>query len=844
MAYLFKDLVKDINTKLIKIFVVNEDELHGDENEFLDEYRMKKGQLKPDRDPSAIAAGLVAKYHSDLQRGLESITRAVKAKTHTQAKSTAEFNKEYRTKLLSELYKAYPEIRSIMHEGRPTDKSFSIVGTIKAGAKPLENHLDTIVQKGLKSQRITLPRVKETSVALVTSHFNSVGMQDATESRLALVSAKQEEKLKPSVKTKESDATLKSVMSLTNNQPGNWVITSGMFSGKKVNDLVDLLFDNTPEGDALALLKKKLRLDELDITKAQVKLKDAKTAVKVSLDRVGWGNRAGDLEGLLANPHALKNLPANVIKGIKAVLATEDRIGVKSSAYEVAEAAYKVRYRPYHQLRMRAATWFLDKHVTLIANPKAFERTFGRTSASRNSGLSPAFVSMFKHVFTEGGLLKHALNVKGITLAQEEDRENDSFYQTLQYYTDRKGIAKKVIVTKYLDPRKNEGGGAAVSDQGEKESENIWEKTSSPGRGDPKNTPGQYATGRIYNRDKTRMTDKEVSERRRQEDIGMVGRHSLMRGLRLGMNVHDRVRYDKLQEALDKMPRRTTKEWVTNPLTGEKKMMRKGSELGMMMAYDKHGKLVWREFDIYGGARRSLRGQLRHLTEKEVERQGIKGYGEDKEVEMINDKLTGGPVDLTKMEKRGVGKDGKGKGRTGAQAEQAEENEKILQDGGKDPVITGREMLDKRDAYANMIKNAKTEDHLKEVERRIYNSMNKKKEGTEEHAIRENKLAREQLDKFREGSDLLPDFYGDTAPLLSMQDWRKMYSGTLKESNAVIENFVSEQTAYYSNKQGPGQAVTLENKFRSEYHSVDYQLPIATQIAVRKMEFRNSGNKP
>jgi hypothetical protein len=290
-----------------------------------------------------------------------------------------------------------------------------------------------------------------------------------------------------------------------------------------------------------------------------------------------------------------------------------------------------------------------------------------------------------------------------------------------------------------------------------------------------------------------------------------------------------------LQDVLKNLPKRTTKEWVIDPLTGEQRLMRKGSNLGLMLVYDKHRKLVWKEFDVYGKARKAVGGSLERLKQKEIDKQRILLFAAES---MISDSMG---KDRTVKEADAVNL---GQVDTDRKVTTDEVLDKNIQYDGSEAGDYSSQFTKKRQKYSEKIKEATSYKQLEKTEMKIYEDMGKAGHIVDP-SIRKQIIIVGQIENFMEGSSDTPNFY--TGPMVSRETILAMREYGSPASIKAIEQFHEAQLKHYS-EGGRGLAESnyfheSENRYSTEYELLDSQLPIKTQLDLKRMELRNSGAK-
>lgn len=217
-----------------------------------------------DDDPKSLldldfVSGLVQQYHAELRKPL-AITNSLKSKNYSKPKidvndsnkdkekAKLKFYGEYQGDLIKELGKYYPELKKIIKTGNPTEASFSIAVESVAKCPKFEHKLSENVTTGLRLRRINKGVIEKAvnerfgyeSVSIVSAHFNSVGFKNAYDAGgfEALKKAEVENRAVEEKRQRESmgeggGAAFESALTkMVNNDPGNWVVTSGAFLEK------------------------------------------------------------------------------------------------------------------------------------------------------------------------------------------------------------------------------------------------------------------------------------------------------------------------------------------------------------------------------------------------------------------------------------------------------------------------------------------------------------------------------------------------------------------------------------------------------------------------------------
>lgn len=824
MARHFEKLIADIDKVLTAEFKYDQDD----------------DEAEPRLDLDFID-GLVSKYHDELRKNLKAITNTVKGQKHDElsyapnasekdkVKAKLEFYETYQEKLITELVRQYPELEGIINTSKPSESSFSIKAISGAECpKVKESYFSKKVINGLRIraqnhqsiEKAINERFGRETVSIVSAHMDSVGFKDAYKAgkfeaiQKKEVDARMEEERRE--REDEGEKYDSALTKMVGGDPGNWVITSGYFSGKTLANVHNLLGGSDKHTRQIYknfeadLARKKEAIEKGEILLQNTEKRLINEAKRITGKTYTYASLSGMYTSL---PASLQNLIDKQEEKIK-------NIAELSFAYQHAfknQQATKLRLASVGE---KALNWILNTHATILANPNAFSRTFGKVSPLNKTGLNNAFVAMFKAYAKDSYLLFDALEAKGI-YREEVAREDDPFYTLTQFYIGRDGVKRKKETTRYKMPRKHEGEGFTSSDT-----------DTSPKNLEGNDKPGMHATGRIYTKDKTKVSDEEVRKKRKEKDYGL---DNMLRGLGEGMSVHDRVKLNKLQDVLKNLPKRTTKEWVIDPLTGEQRLMRKGSNLGLMLVYDKHRKLVWKEFDVYGKARKAVGGSLERLKQKEIDKQRILLFAAES---MIADS---------------IGKDRTVKEADAVNLGQVDNDRKVITDEVMDKNVQydGSEAGDyssqftkKRQKYSEKIKEATSYKQLEKTEMKIYEDMGKAGHIVDP-SIRKQIIIVGQIENFMEGSSDTPNFY--TGPMVNRETILAMREYGSPASLKAIEQFHEAQLKHYS-EGGRGMAESnyfheSENRYSTEYELLDSQLPIKTQLDLKRMELRNSGVK-
>jgi|LakMenEpi03Aug12_release.lakeMendotaPanAssembly.Ray.scaffolds.fasta_scaffold127520_1 hypothetical protein len=849
MADNFKRLKDKINKALQAYFDGSDDE--EDDAVLLNETSLgfsRRERKLGDKSVLNIVTTLITEYQNKLRKDLTNITTKYKyfrpnikklpknATPEERAKAKVDFYASYRKKLLDELYLQYPEIRSKIKEGKPTENSFSLPGVSKNLKTYLESYLSSDVQRELKLRGIRLPSLGQEEVLIACNHFGSIGFRNASETQFKSFDLEEHSSVVSSTSPKdpEEEKSLNLGLSFSNNDPGNWRITSGAFSGKTIKQVEAYM-----NRESLDSLWDKLQVVGKAVTASSAQIEQLKNEV---VDKYNKSVKKSKTYDKIAASKRIRSSLSSLIAEIKRKELQLQRFDKRRIDISLKIKTESSRINP---IATRAMNWILDTHQAILANPDIFQSTFNKVLSHKQKGLSKVFAAVFNAYAEKTNLVETALAMQGL-LAKDEERETNPYYTTNQFYVDRGGITRQKEITRYNRPRKNEGGGSSSLDA---YSDNTFDPELNP-----KDQAGMYASKRIYNKNKTRTVDKEDSQRRRDEDFGLTGRFSMLKGLVHGMSVEDKVKFNKLKDVLRTLPKKTTKEWIVDPLTGEQRLMRKGSKMGLMMTYNKHGKLVWREFDVYGKARKSLGGSLEHLRQKEIDKQKILLHAAESMLEqdqLKDSKATGNIALLGEAEEQGIHvAKNKVKGISLVDKNNEELQKEIEKWAMRSDEDYGRVLEQTRTSYTDIIKKAKTHKRLDAVESKIYEHMGKNFR-IDDPELRKQVLIVNQIEKFRQDGDLLPDFY--TGPTITLDIMKTMREYGSPASIKAIKEFHEAQREHYS-EGGRGRQETGffhptetdangNKRFLTEYEAVDYRLPVATQIAIRKMELNNAGTK-
>lgn len=771
--------------------------------------------------------GLVGDYHYELRKNLKLITAKVKAKkwdVKGKYKNQQKFYLAYQKELINELKASYPEIASLIKTDTPNEASLSFLVGQNIVAPKIVNDLSQRVREGLRERSIPANRVEtalniefgEITAGIVVTHMNSIGFNDAYE--VGKQAEKTNERLNQAAEDR-AEKQNKYLTVLTNNSggdPKNWVITSGMFNGKTLEDVSRYLSGEAQDEEIKKLdqkYKKDLLIlkgyedDEMKLLESCREQFRRKRLRKTTIRKITSLEQALAYEKYL-DPFLIDKLKTRISIGRNDKLDKLKRI----------QFEYTRRYKIIRASQTKAANWILNTYATIHGNPNAFGSFFKVRGLNARTGISESLAMMFKEYDKKVGLFEAALNTKNI-LALHQKRTDDFFYTTTQFIVGRDGVKRERKVTRYKMPRQNDEEGFAPSD--------TSSNTSYDKRKNFKETPGMFAEGRLYNKRRNKDADPEASKRKREEDYGFGGRHSMLRKLALGMSPHDKVKFEKLRDVLKNLPQRPTKEVVIDPLTGEQKLIRRGSKLGLMLVMDRHGKLSWKEFDVYGKARRALGGSLQRMRDEAIKEQKLNVWMIDS---MLSDDLGSDKnrkaeiVDVVSAEKESGGVLSKNKTR-GVKFDPEYANDKL------DAVKIGTAIEKTREKYADLIAGAQSHEALDKISTKIYTSLTKNVDADFE--LKKMFVDIEGVEKFRRDGDLLPEGYsGPTVTLDQMKLMREGGPAGVK----FLRDFQEAQANYYAGPQS-------NSGRKEEYSTLDYQLPIQTQIAVRRMELRNSGVK-
>ena len=840
----FKMLIRNIDLKLYADFFRNdryEDDDYEDNNG-----NQSKGVYSLNLN---FISKLTSSYHAKVEEGVKKIADKVKAKYFTREKKLkdkAKFYLAYQKELVKELTSQFPEIASMLTVQNPSEASFSISPQRVPKIPAILGLLSKDTKENLRKRNVPVSRIQkglEVEVGYITasiasSHLNSVGFQDAYE--VGHIEWQDNQAREAKEKTRQEDKTsgaeskfMGALLNNSNNQPGKWVITSGMFSGKTLEEVhgistgglaSTLILDKNP---IYAVIKEAKAKDE-DVEKFKhLLLIKINAYVKSSPHKLPVFT---EFEDIL--PY-IKYFSRDLKRKINSLKKAEADIHIK---YGRLAAGFKLDYDKKKAVLdatgEKASRWLLNTYATIQANPEAFKRAFGRALPFNKTGLSDSFVAMFKEYDKKTGMVDGILKYKGL-LTEHDDRTEAFFLQTTQWFTTRSGVKRSRTVAK-LGVMKNNDEGFAPDDA--KTDSNLTRDSS-----DPKDKVGMDAGKRIYTKRRNIDPDVVKGQQNKEADYGIHGRNSMLRRLVNGMDPRDQVRFNRLSKALSELPKRTTKEWVVDPLTGESKLMRKGSRLGLMLTYDKHGKLVWREFDVFGKARKSLGGSLERLKNKAIDDQRILMSASSSMMSdslMRNKQVSGGGItDLSAAgdEHNRVRAGTKVKG---LKALESEEQKAQQNNYGAAPYTETNNLVEEvneaRGMYSDKIFKAATHQQLDRTSSRIYEDIAKSSGAAGPIGHRKDQLFVDQVQDFNSAYGLQPDGY--SGPMVTTAQVKVMMEYGSPASRKAIDDFQDRQTSYYAGpKSNSGRQVELRN--------IDYMLPIQTQVSIRRMQLNNSGIK-
>lgn len=805
---------------------------------------------------------LTSTYHAEVEKGIKKIASTVKAKyftTKKEQKDKAKFYLAYQKELVKELTSQFPEIASMLTVQNPSEASFSISPQRSPKIPAILGMLSNDTREDLRKRNVPVSRIQKAlevevgypTASIVSSHLNSVAFKDAYDvgdfewqdnlAREAKAKSKQASETSGSIK-EFNDALLNN----SNNKPGNWVITSGMFSGKTLEEVhsistgglaSELILNKNPIYAVIKEAKAKdeeiERFKQLLLIKVNAYVKGSRHAYD---PKRPWNTNKlpvfTEFEDIL--PY-IKFFPAALKQKINSLKKAEADIHMK---YGRLAAGFKVDYDKKKQIldatQEKASRWLLNTYATIQAKPEAFKQTFGRAIPSNKTGLSNSFVAMFKAYDKQTDMIQNILKYKGIL--EEHDKRTDAFFfETTQRIITRGGVKKSRTVIKFRDPGKNSDEGFAPSDSDVTTDSNLLTNSN-----DPKDKVGMDARKRIYNKKRNIDPDVVKAQQNKEADYGIHGSNSMLRNMVIGMDPRDQVRFQKLTKALEELPRKTTKEWVVDPMTGESKLMRKGSRLGLMLTYDKNNQLVWREFDVFGKARKSLGGSLERLKNKAIDEQAIHMWVASS---MMSDSLLrnkqssgGGITDLSAAADENnrvrASSPVKGLKSLDSQEQKAQQN-----NFGASPYTDSNNIVEEveeaRGMYSDKIFKAATHQQLDRTSSRIYEDIAKRSgvvAGPKDH--RKDALFVDQIQNFNSAYGLQPEGY--SGPMVTTDQVKVMMQYGTPASRKAIDDFGDRQASYYAGpKSNSGRQAELRN--------IDYMLPIQTQVSIRRMQLNNSG---
>lgn len=840
----FKMLIRNIDLKLYADFFRND--RYED-----DDYEDNNGNQSKGVYPLNLnfISKLTSSYHAKVEEGIKKIADKVKAKYFTREKKEkdkAKFYMAYQTELVKELKNQFPEIASMLTVQNPTEASFSFSPQRTPKIPAILSLLSQKTREDLRKRNVPVSQIQKAlevevgyiTASIASSHLNSVGFQDAYE--VGHIEWQDNQAREAKEKTRQEDKTsgaeskfMGALLNNSNNQPGKWVITSGMFAGKTLERVhgistgglaSEYILDKNP---IYAVIKEAKAKDE-DVQKF-------KNLLLVKINKyVGWEGSQhklpffNEFEDVL--PY-IKYFSRDLKRKINSLKKAEADIYAK---YGRVAASFKLDYDKKKAVldatQEKASRWLLNTYATIQANPEAFKRTFGRALPSNKTGLSDSFVAMFKEYDQKTGMINDILKFKGIN--SEHDKETDAFFlQTTQWFVTRGGVKRSRTVAK-LGVMKNNDEGFAPNDA-------TTDSRLTTDSSNPKDKVGMDAGKRIYTKKRNIDPDVEKGQLNKEEDYGIHGRNSMLRKLVNGMDPRDQVRFNRLSKALSELPKRTTKEWIVDPLTGESKLMRKGSRLGLMLTYDKHGKLVWREFDVFGKARKSLGGSLERLKNKAIDDQRILMSAS---ISMMSDSLMrnkqvsgGGITDLSAAgdEHNRVRAGSKVKGLKPLESEEQKAQQNNY---GASPYTETNNLVEEvneaRGMYSDKIFKAATHQQLDRTSSRIYEDLAKSSGAAGPIGHRKDQIFVDQVQNFNSAYGLQPDGY--SGPMVTTAQVKVMMEYGSPASRKAIDDFQNRQTSYYAGpKSNSGRQAELRN--------IDYMLPIQTQVSIRRMQLNNSG---
>lgn len=843
----FKMLIRNIELKLNSDYFIKDKFLDEEDYEDNNGNRSKFYRLNLN-----FITKFTSTYHAKVEDGIKKITDKVKAKYFTQEKKEkdkAKFYLAYQTELVKELKSQFPEIASMLTIQNPNETSFSISPQRNPKIPSISKLLSQTTRNKLGLRGVPVSQIQKAlavevgyiTASIASSHLDSVGFKDAYEvghiewqDNLA---REAKEKTRQENKTSGPESKfIGALLNNSNNQPGKWVITSGMFSGKTLKEVHDISIGNLTS--KLILDKDNVYAAIKEATAKNEEVQKFKKLLLVKINKyVGWEGSQhklpffNEFEDML--PY-IKYFSADLKRKINSLKKAEADIYTKyGKITEKLKLEYDKKKAVFDVTQEKASRWLLNTYSTIQANPEAFKRAFGRTLPSNKTGLSDSFVAMFKAYDKETNMVEDILKYKGL-LADHDDRTEALFLKTTQWFTTRSGVQRSRTVGR-LKIIKNNDEGFAPNDA-------TTDSRLTTDSSNPKDKVGMDAGKRIYTKKRNIDPDVEKAQQKKEEDYGIRGRNSMLRNLVLGMDPRDQVRFNRLSKALSELPRRTTKEFVVDPFTGESKLMRKGSRLGLMLTYNKHGKLVWREFDVFSKSRKYLRGSLESLKNKAIKEQGIFMSAASS---ILSDSLSrnkqssgGGITDLSAAgdEHNRVRAKAKVKGLKPLESEEQKAQQNNY---GAAPYTETNNLVEEVEdthvMYSDKIFKAATHKQLDRVSSRIYEDIAKRSTATSSlKGFNEDSVFVEQVQNFNFVHGLQPAGY--SGPMVTTAQVKVMMDYGSPASRKAIDDFQTRQANYY---EGPNSNPTR----RIELRDINYMLPIQTQISIRRMQLNNSGIK-
>ena len=842
----FKMLIRNIELKLNADYFIK-DKFFDDEDYEDNNGNRSKGIYRLNLN---FITKFTSTYHAKVEDGIKKIADKVKAKYFTREKKEkdkAKFYLAYQTELVKELKSQFPEIASMLTIQNPNETSFSISPKRNPKIPSIYNLLSQTTRDKLGERGVPVSQIQKAlevevgyiTASIASSHFDSVAFHDAYEvghfewqdnlAREAKEKARQEDKTSGS-----ESKFMEALLNNSNNQPGKWVITSGMFSGKTLKEVHDISMGDLTSN--LILDKDNVYAVMKEATAKDEEVQKFKKLLLVKINKyVGWEGSQhklpffNEFEDML--PY-IKYFSADLKRKINSLKKAEADIYTKyGKLAEKFKLEYDKKKAVFDTTQEKASRWLLNTYATIQANPEAFKRAFGRALPSNKTGLSDSFVAMFKAYDKETSMVEDILKYKGL-LTDHDDRTEALFLKITQWFTTRSGVQRSRTVGR-LKIIKNNDEGFAPNDV-------TTDSKLTTDSSNPKDKVGMDAGKRIYTKKRNIDPDVVKAQERKEEDYGIRGRNSMLRNLVLGMDPRDQVRFNRLSKALSELPRRTTKEFVVDPFTGESKLMRKGSRLGLMLTYNKHGKLVWREFDVFSKSRKYLGGSLERLKNKAIKEQGILMSAASSMMSdslMRNKQSSGGGI--TDLLSAG---DEHNRVRAGANVKglkpQESEEQKAQQNtyGAAPYTETNNlveEVQDTQIMYSDKIFKAATHKKLDRISNSVYEDIARRSSATPSlKGFSEDSVFVDQVQNFNFVHGLQPAGY--SGPMVTTEQVKVMMDYGSPASRKAIDDFQTKQANYY---EGPNSNATR----RLELGHIDYMLPIQTQISIRRMQLNNSG---